>query len=140
MTRSMRCLAALACIFVAGCAGPTVVDEARSRFNDGRGDEALALLQQAVKQNPNDLAARGEYFRLRELLVAQWLAQAEMLRQAGQHEAAEARYRGVLAHDAANARAAEYAESARKIICQFPDSEIKRALLWAPDFVIAREK
>jgi octaprenyl-diphosphate synthase len=42
--------------------------------------------------------------------------------------------------DAANARASEYAESARKAICQFPDSEIKRALLWAPEFVIAREK
>ena len=59
MTRSMRRLAALAFLFAAGCAGPTVVDEARQHFNDGRGDEALALLQQAVKQNPNDLAARG---------------------------------------------------------------------------------
>ena len=42
--------------------------------------------------------------------------------------------------DAANSRAGEYAESARKAICQFPDSEIKRALLWAPDFVVGREK
>ena len=42
--------------------------------------------------------------------------------------------------DAANARAAEYADSARKAICQFPDSEFKRALLWAPEFVVAREK
>ena len=42
--------------------------------------------------------------------------------------------------DAANACAFEYAESARKAICQFPDSEIKRALLWAPEFVVAREK
>jgi octaprenyl-diphosphate synthase len=42
--------------------------------------------------------------------------------------------------DAAYARAAEYAESARKAICTFPDSEIKRALLWAPEFVVAREK
>jgi octaprenyl-diphosphate synthase len=42
--------------------------------------------------------------------------------------------------DAASARAGRYAESARKSICIFPDSEIKRALLWAPDFVIAREK
>lgn len=42
--------------------------------------------------------------------------------------------------DAANTRASEYAESARAAICQFPDSEIKRALLWAPDFVVAREK
>lgn len=42
--------------------------------------------------------------------------------------------------EAANARAAQYAEAARKAICTFPNSEIKRALLWAPEFVIAREK
>jgi octaprenyl-diphosphate synthase len=42
--------------------------------------------------------------------------------------------------DAANAHAAHYAESAIKSICTFPDSEIKRALLWAPEFVVAREK
>ena len=42
--------------------------------------------------------------------------------------------------DSALARAAQYADSARKAICTFPDSEIKRALLWAPDFVVAREK
>src|SRR5215813_10416991 len=42
--------------------------------------------------------------------------------------------------EAANACAAEYAESARGAICQFPDSDIKRALLWAPEFVVAREK
>src|SRR6266550_750659 len=40
----------------------------------------------------------------------------------------------------ASKEAARYAESARKAICVFPDSEIKRALLWAPDFVVAREK
>ncbi len=40
----------------------------------------------------------------------------------------------------ASERAAQYAESARKAICTFPDSEFKRALLWAPDFVVAREK
>jgi len=42
--------------------------------------------------------------------------------------------------EAATTRAAHYAESARKSICTFPDSEIKRALLWAPEFVVAREK
>ncbi len=42
--------------------------------------------------------------------------------------------------EAATARAAQYAESARKSICTFPDSKIKRALLWAPEFVVAREK
>jgi octaprenyl-diphosphate synthase len=42
--------------------------------------------------------------------------------------------------DRATALAAQYAESARKAICTFPDTEIKRALLWAPEFVVAREK
>jgi len=42
--------------------------------------------------------------------------------------------------DAAHEKAAHYAESARKAICTFPDSEFKRALLWAPEFVVAREK
>jgi octaprenyl-diphosphate synthase len=41
--------------------------------------------------------------------------------------------------EAASARASEYAETARKAICSFPDSEIKRALLWVPQFVVARE-
>jgi octaprenyl-diphosphate synthase len=42
--------------------------------------------------------------------------------------------------DAALTRASQFAEDARRAICNFPDSEIKRALLWVPDFVVAREK
>ena len=42
--------------------------------------------------------------------------------------------------EAANACAMKYAELARNAICSFPDTEIKRALLWAPEFVVAREK
>jgi octaprenyl-diphosphate synthase len=42
--------------------------------------------------------------------------------------------------EAASERATQYAELARNAICTFPDSEIKRALLWAPEFVVAREK
>jgi octaprenyl-diphosphate synthase len=42
--------------------------------------------------------------------------------------------------EAASAHAAQYAQLARNSICSFPDNEIKRALLWAPEFVVAREK
>jgi len=42
--------------------------------------------------------------------------------------------------DAALAAAQKHAEAARAAICSFPDSEIKRALLWIPDFVVARDK
>jgi octaprenyl-diphosphate synthase len=41
---------------------------------------------------------------------------------------------------AAMQKAQEYAAAARAAICHFPDSESKRALLWAPDFVVGREK
>jgi octaprenyl-diphosphate synthase len=40
--------------------------------------------------------------------------------------------------EAATERASAYAEAAGKAICTFPDTEIKRALLWAPEFVVQR--
>jgi octaprenyl-diphosphate synthase len=42
--------------------------------------------------------------------------------------------------EAASQRALQYAKLARNAICGFPNSEIKQALLWAPEFVVAREK
>jgi octaprenyl-diphosphate synthase len=38
------------------------------------------------------------------------------------------------------AAAERYAEESRKALAPLPDSEFKRALLWVPDFVVAREK
>jgi general secretion pathway protein D len=94
-------------LFLLGACGtrPTGLEDARGLYQDGRGEEALALLQKAARENPEDRAVRTEYFRLRELLVAQWLAQAEALRQAGRFDNAETLYRRVLAHDTAHPRA-----------------------------------
>ena len=90
---------------LAACSmAPTVVDEARKRFDEGRGEEALALLQKAAKEN--DPTARAAYARMRDLVVAQWLSQAEALRQGGQFDGAATLYKQVQAHDSANARAA----------------------------------
>jgi len=41
--------------------------------------------------------------------------------------------------DAAYERANEFADQARQSICTFPDSEIKRILLWVPEFVVERQ-
>jgi octaprenyl-diphosphate synthase len=41
--------------------------------------------------------------------------------------------------DAAYASAIEFASQARESICRFPDSEIKRVLLWVPEFVVERQ-
>lgn len=42
--------------------------------------------------------------------------------------------------EAAYERATKYAALARNAICNFANGEAKRALLWAPDFVVEREK
>ena len=41
--------------------------------------------------------------------------------------------------DAAYTRAIEFSNAAREAICTFPDSEIKRVLLWVPEFVVERQ-
>jgi octaprenyl-diphosphate synthase len=41
--------------------------------------------------------------------------------------------------DAAYAKAIEFSNHARESICTFPDSEIKRVLLWVPEFVVERQ-
>ncbi|MGC1424002.1 MAG: polyprenyl synthetase family protein [Terracidiphilus sp.] len=40
----------------------------------------------------------------------------------------------------AMAAADRYAEQSRQALASFPDSDFKRALLWVPDFVVARDK
>jgi octaprenyl-diphosphate synthase len=42
--------------------------------------------------------------------------------------------------EAATSRAMQYAEAGKAAICNFPDSEYKRAMLWVPEFIVAREK
>lgn len=42
--------------------------------------------------------------------------------------------------EAAHDRAAQYAKLARNAICNFPNCEAKRALLWAPEFVVDRDR
>ena len=91
---------------LAACATTyTVVDQAREHLHAGRGEEALALLEDARRQAPNDMGLRAEYFRQRDLLIAQWTAQAEALRQATRYELAEELYRRMLKYDPANLRA-----------------------------------
>jgi octaprenyl-diphosphate synthase len=55
----------------------------------------------------------------------------------GQVKEILSRYRSV---DAANAAASEYSAAARKALNGFPDSEMRRALLWATEFVESRKQ
>jgi len=103
----LRALAVAAAVVVlASCASTRVVDEARERALSGRGEEALAMIEEAQRTAPNDASLKSEAFRLKELLFAQWIGQGDALRVAGRYEAAEELYNRVLRHDPAHARAA----------------------------------
>jgi len=94
-------------VLLAGCAtalDPTL-QESRDHVAAGRSEQALILLERASRENPERLDYRAEYVRVRDLVAAQWLAQAETLRQSGQPEAAAVLYRRVQKYDADNVRA-----------------------------------
>jgi len=102
----LRLIALLALtLLIASCAGNPAIKEAREQFDAGSSEAGLQILEKAARENPQNLAYRSEYFRRRELTIAQWLAQAESARLSGQHEAAGVLYRRVQAHDPQNARA-----------------------------------
>jgi general secretion pathway protein D len=98
--------ALLLMLALAACATQVQLDQARRQLAEGRGEEALALLERLTRENPDDRAARSEYLRTRDLLVTQWIAQAGVLRSAGQFELAEALYQRAQKHDSASVRAA----------------------------------
>jgi len=94
-------------VALAGCAtalDPTL-QEARDHVAGGRSEQALILLERASRENPERLDFRAEYVRVRDLVAAQWLAQAETLRSSGQPEAAASLYRRVQKYDADSVRA-----------------------------------
>jgi len=128
-------LAALAaCVLLAACATePVYLTEARKHIEEGRGEEALAVLDKAYKDDPGNYAARNEYFRQRDFLAAQWLAQAETLRLAGQFELAEALYQRVLKQNAANPRA-------RAGLAQVEADQRHRAIVAAAEKLVKAEK
>ena len=97
----------VALLLVSGCATllDPVLTEARDHVTAGRGEQALVLLERASRENPQRLDYRAEYNRVRELLSAQWIGQAELLRSSGHPDAAAALYQRVQKHDPGNARA-----------------------------------
>jgi general secretion pathway protein D len=129
---SKTCYAALALAFVAACADP-VIKDTRALMSEGRTDEALASLEKAAREDPQNHTYRSEYFRLREFAVAQWLVQAESLRAASQFEAAEELYRRVLKYDATNARATQG-------LAQVELDKRHRALVAEADKLVKAEK
>src|SRR5262245_54367332 len=102
----MRLALVLMLFLLATCAvTDPVLTQARDHLLAGRGEEALTLLEKASRENPDRLDYKAEFARVRDVLIARWISQAEMLRQAGQPEVAAEVYRRTLRWDANNQRA-----------------------------------
>ena len=93
-------------LLLAACAmSNPVLQEARQNVLNGRGEEALAALEKASRENPDQREYRGEFIRTRDMLVAQWVGQAEVLRSSDRGEAAAELYRRVQKYDPDSQRA-----------------------------------
>ena len=105
MKTNVVIVAFVACFLLAACAGDPVLDRSRALLSEGRADAALAVLEQASREQPENRAYRVAYFKERDRLFIQWLAQARALESNGALEPAEALYRQVLRYDTAQPRA-----------------------------------
>ena len=92
-------------LFLASCAINPAIKQARDQIDAGRNEDGLETLDKAARENPDNHAYRSEYFKQRERTMAQWLAQAETLKLAGQHEAATIVYRRIQKYEPKNVRA-----------------------------------
>jgi len=122
-----------ACALAAACASDTLIKDTRGLMSEGRVDEALAQLEKASRESPQNHAYRSEYFRQRDFAAAHWLAQGEALRTAAQFDAAEELYRQVLQFDASNGRA-------RQGLAQLEIDRRHRALVAEADKLAKAEK
>lgn len=78
------------CILLAGCA--SVSERANELARAGMHDQALALLQEAVRQSPDEPSLRMALARHQESAMSHWIARSEQALQAEDLDAANALY------------------------------------------------
>lgn len=84
---------------LAACATRAWVDQSEELMRQGRPDEAVQLLAQASRDSPSDLELRAQYYRQRDQVSAQLLAQAQAQALTGRLDEAESLYRRVQQFD-----------------------------------------
>src|SRR4051812_12849962 len=91
-------------VLLTGCLNRNFSDGKRL-LDEGKHEEGLARLEQAVKDHPKNLEYRATLVRQRELLVARDLNEGDALRAQGDAAGAQRAYGKALALDAENLRA-----------------------------------
>jgi general secretion pathway protein D len=93
-----------AALLLAGCVENPALSESRSLMVQGMPDQSVARLEQGMRDDPSNKELRAQYFRQRDLVTAQLVAQAQGEMNAGQLDAAEATLSRVQKMDANSPR------------------------------------
>ena len=108
MRRNLRrplILSLVISLLVVGCAGEQAFRQGKQLLSEGKAEEGLAQLEQAVKEDPNNVEFRTRLIRERDALMQRILTQSDSARSKGQFEEAAAGYNRVLKLEAGNERA-----------------------------------
>lgn len=95
----------MSALVLGGCAGNAKYQEGQQLTQQGRDEDALIKLQEAVAAEPRNAEYRAALIRTRDRLLARLFEDAERAVATGQTESATRLYRQILALDPANARA-----------------------------------
>ena len=96
---------ALLALALAGCASDSAFREGERLLAQGQTEAGLRQLEQAVREEPNNVQYRTAYIQAREAQLARLFAQADAALQSGRDDEAEARYGDILKLHAENPRA-----------------------------------
>jgi len=85
-------IAAVAAVLLVGCAAQRTFDSGRSLIRDGKYEDGLARIAEAVQADPGNAKYRAEYLSQRDQVVDRLLRSGDGLRAAGQFDEAQAEY------------------------------------------------
>ncbi|WP_226419954.1 secretin N-terminal domain-containing protein [Dechloromonas denitrificans] len=92
-------------LLVCACTPSRLVQESKAHQAEGRYEEALVKLEQALRERPDDREVRVQVFRQRDIVINRLLHSAESTREKGFVSESEEIYIKVLRFDPSNARA-----------------------------------
>lgn len=99
-----RCGSLVVALALMGCAAQIAFRDGKALIAQGKPEEGLSKLQEAVREAPGAVEYRVAYLSARERVISSYLEQGDRLFRAGNLPEAEKSYQRVLALDAVNER------------------------------------
>ncbi|HRK56303.1 MAG TPA: secretin N-terminal domain-containing protein, partial [Burkholderiaceae bacterium] len=104
----------MAVVALSACAAIAPQDQALQLLHAGQVQEAVSLMDEAVRSDPDNARLRAQRVRVRDLAVSHYFMQAQTQRSKGQMDEARATFLRALALEPGNARALEGMEAIEK--------------------------